>query len=71
MQITPLGPLEREAEGSSNTAIVTNLEHTEFGQVIFVGDHTLHADQPLGAGDKAPVLIPISIFWRRSGRVRQ
>ena len=53
MQITPLGPLEREAEGSSNSAIVTNLEHTEFGQVIFVGDHTLHADQPLGAGGQA------------------
>jgi uncharacterized OsmC-like protein len=50
MPITPLGPLEREAEGSSNKAIVTTLERTAFGQAIFVGDHTLHADQPLAAG---------------------
>ncbi|EIM30167.1 hypothetical protein [Microvirga lotononidis] len=71
MQITPLGPLEREAEGSSNTAIVTNLEPTAFGRVIFAGDHTLHADRPWALADKPPALIPISTFWRRSGRVRK
>lgn len=56
MQIVPLGVLEREAEGKNNSVIITDSERTDFGQVIFAGDHTLYADQPhnAGGGDRGP-----------------
>jgi putative redox protein len=49
MQIVPLSVLEREAEGRSSSVIITDAEHSDFGQVVFAGDHTLYADQPLQA----------------------
>src|SRR5690242_17748855 len=56
MQIVPLSVLEREAEGRSNSVIVTDAEQSDFGQVVLAGDHTLYADQPFkaGGGNRGP-----------------
>jgi uncharacterized OsmC-like protein len=67
MQIVPLGVLEREAEGKSNSVIITDSERTDFGQVILAGDHTIYADQPHSAGGDDRGLDPYQLLLASLG----